>query len=232
LTIRDGYGQTETTAQLGNSPGQPVKSGSMGQPMPGYRVALLDPTGDTMEESAEGEVSLSLRPRPVGLMTGYLDNPERTAALLGGDYYRTSDVASRDADGYYWYVGRSDDVFKSADYRISPFEIESALIEHEAVVEAAVIPSPDPIRLSVPKAVVALRSDVEPSRATALSIFRFTRERLAPYKRIRRLEFAELPKTISGKIRRVELRQMEIERQARNERGPNEFWEEDFPEVK
>jgi acetyl-CoA synthetase len=185
-----------------------------------------------MEESAEGEVSLSLRPRPVGLMAGYLDNPERTTALIGGDYYRTSDVASRDADGYYWYVGRSDDVFKSADYRISPFEIESALIEHEAVVEAAVIPSPDPIRLSVPKAVVVLRSDVEPSRATALSIFRFTRERLAPYKRIRRLEFAELPKTISGKIRRVELRQMEIERQARNERGPNEFWEEDFPEVK
>jgi acetyl-CoA synthetase len=229
LTIRDGYGQTETTAQIGNSPGQPVKLGAMGRPMPGYRVALLDPASDSLEELKEGEISLSLKPRPVGLMAGYLDNPERTTALLGGDYYRTSDVASHDAEGYYWYVGRADDVFKSADYRISPFEIESALIEHEAVVEAAVVPSPDPIRLSVPKAFVMLRAEVEPSRATALAIFRFARERLAPYKRIRRLEFAELPKTISGKIRRVQLRTLEAERQ---ERGVNEFWEEDFPELK
>jgi acetyl-CoA synthetase len=233
LTIRDGYGQTETTAQLGNSPGQPVKPGSMGRPMPGYQVALLDPTKeDATEDLAEGELSLSLKPRPVGLMTGYLDNPERTAALLGGDYYRTSDVASRDADGYYWYVGRADDVFKSADYRISPFEIESALIEHEAVVEAAVVPSPDPIRLSVPKAFLVLRAEVEPSRDTALAIFRFARERLAPYMRVRRLEFAELPKTISGKIRRVELRNLEVERQSQRERGVNEFREEDFPELK
>lgn len=232
LTIRDGYGQTETTAQLGNSPGQPVKLGSMSRPMPGYRVALLDPTGDSQEELAEGEVSLSLKPRPLGLMKGYLDNLERSAALLGGDYYRTSDVASRDADGYYWYVGRADDVFKSADYRISPFELESALIEHEAVVEAAVVPSPDPIRLSVPKAFLALRPEIEPSRETALAIFRFARGRLAPYMRIRRLEFAELPKTISGKIRRVQLRNLEVERQERHERGANEFWEEDFPELK
>lgn len=232
LTIRDGYGQTETTAQLGNSPGQPVKLGSMGRPMPGYRVALLDPAGDSKEELGEGEIALSLKPRPLGLMAGYLDNPERSAALLGGDYYRTSDVASRDADGYYWYVGRADDVFKSADYRISPFEIESALIEHEAVVEAAVVPSPDPIRLSVPKAFLALRSEVEPSRETALAIFRFARGRLAPYMRVRRLEFAELPKTISGKIRRVQLRNLEVERQGRHERSANEFWEEDFPELK
>jgi len=229
LTIRDGYGQTETTCLIGNPPGQQIKVGSMGKPMPGYRMALVDPDGNEVEE---GEISIKLKPRPTGLMSSYMDNPERTSELLGGDYYRTSDVARRDGDGYYWYVGRADDVFKSADYRISPFELESALIEHEGVAEAAVVPSPDPIRLSVPKAYVMLKPGVPPSRATALAILRFVRERLAPYKRIRRLEFADLPKTISGKIRRVQLRGAENERRSRNERGPGEFWEEDFPELK
>jgi acetyl-CoA synthetase len=165
-------------------------------------------------------------------MAGYIDSPTRTAEVLGGDYYRTSDVATRDTDGYYRYVGRADDVFKSSDYRLSPFELESALIEHPAVAEAAVVPSPDPRRLHVPKAYLVLRPDAEPSRATALAIFRFLRERLAPYKRIRRLEFADLPKTISGKIRRAQLRSAEEERRAKNERGASEFWEEDFPELK
>lgn len=228
LTIRDGYGQTETTCQIGNSPGQPVKVGAMGKPMPGYRIALVGPDG---KESDEGEIGVHLKPGPVGLMAGYIDSPARTAELLGGDYYRTSDVATRDGDGYYWYVGRADDVFKSSDYRISPFELESALIEHEAVAEAAVVPSPDPIRLNVPKAYLTLKPGAEPSRATALAIFRFVRERLAPYKRIRRLEFADLPKTISGKIRRAQLRGVENERRAKNERGASEFWEEDFPEL-
>ena len=229
LMIRDGYGQTETTCQIGNSPGQPVKIGSMGRPMPGYRIALVDADGS---ERSEGEIGIALQPAPVGLMTGYIDNPERTAELLNGAHYRTSDVASRDADGYFWYVGRADDVFKSSDYRISPFELESALLEHAAVAEAAVVPSPDPIRLSVPKAYVVLKPGVEPSRATALAILRFLRERLAPYKRVRRIEFAELPKTISGKIRRVALRCTEVERQAGNERREGEFWESDFPELK
>jgi acetyl-CoA synthetase len=229
LTIRDGYGQTETTCQIGNSPGQPVKIGSMGRPLPGYRIALVDQEGN---EADEGEISIRLKPAPVPLMAGYLDNPERSAELLGGDYYHTSDVARRDEDGYYWYVGRDDDVFKSSDYRISPFELESALIEHEAVAEAAVVPSPDPIRLAVPKAFIVLKPGVEPSRATALAIFRFLRERLAPYKRIRRIEFADLPKTISGKIRRVELRRAEEARHAAGKRGALEFWEEDFPEIK
>ncbi len=228
LTIRDGYGQTETTCLIGNSPGPPVKVGSMGRPMPGYRVALVDPDG---QESSEGEIGIKLKPAPTGLMTGYIDNPERSAELLGGEYYRTSDVASRDADGYYWYVGRADDVFKSSDYRISPFELESALIEHEAVAEAAVVPSPDPIRLSVPKAYLVLKPGFEPSRATALAIFRFIRARLAPYKRIRRIEFSDLPKTISGKIRRVQLRGAENARGTASERRPGEFREEDFPEL-
>jgi acetyl-CoA synthetase len=232
LTLRDGYGQTETTAQLGNSPGQLVRPGSAGRPMPGYEVALLDLDG---RPSDEGEISLKLKPGPLGLMAGYLDSPERTQAALGGDYYHTSDVARRDADGYYWYVGRVDDVFKSSDYRISPFEIESALIEHPAVAEAAVVPSPDPIRLAVPKAYVVLAPGHAPTRATALALFRFMRERLAPYKRIRRLEFGDLPKTISGKIRRVELRAAE-ERHAATQPGPSraahEFWEDDFEELR
>ena len=229
ITVRDGYGQTETTAQLGNPPGQPVKIGSMGRPLPGFKIELLDVTHDRPAD--EGEVAISLRPRPLGLMTGYIDNPERTRELLGGAYYRTSDVASRDADGYFWYVGRADDVFKSADYRISPFELESALIEHEAVAEAAVVPSPHALRLSVPKAYLVLKPGFAASRETALSIFRFTRERLASFKRVRRIEFSELPKTISGKIRRVQLRGAENERAGETRRG-NEFWEEDFPELK
>ncbi|MCC6608926.1 MAG: AMP-binding protein [Burkholderiales bacterium] len=228
LTVRDGYGQTETTALLGNPPGQPVKPGSMGRPLPGFGIELLDVTNDRPAD--EGEVAISLAQRPLGLMTGYLDNPERTRELLGGAHYRTADVASRDADGYFWYVGRADDVFKSADYRISPFELESALIEHDAIAEAAVVPSPHALRLSVPKAYLVLKPGFEPSRATALSILQFTRERLAPYKRIRRIEFSELPKTISGKIRRVQLRSAENERVG-DARRKNEYWDEDFPEL-
>jgi acetyl-CoA synthetase len=229
LTIRDGYGQTETTLQIGNPPGQVLKPGSMGRPMPGFEVVLLDQDGHSVEE---GELSLRLKPGPVGLMAGYADSAERTAAVLGGSHYRTADVALRDADGYYWYVGRADDVFKSSDYRISPFELESVLIEHAAVAEAAVVPSPDPLRLSVPKAYIVLKPGVAPTRETALAIFRFTRERLAPFKRVRRLEFADLPKTISGKIRRVQLRGQENERVAHHERGAQEYWEDDFPELK
>ena len=153
LTIRDGFGQTETTAQIGNPPGQPVKPGSMGRPLPGYEVALLAADGSVGEE---GEICLDLRQRPVGLMQAYLDDAEKTAEVMRDGYYHTGDVASRDAEGYLTYVGRLDDVFKSSDYRISPFELESVLIEHPAVAEAAVVPSPDALRLSVPKAYVVL----------------------------------------------------------------------------
>ena len=227
LTIRDGFGQTETSAQIGNSPGQSVKPGSMGRPLPGYRVELLDPED---RPAAEGEISLPLGDRPLALMLGY-QHEDGGIIPLAGQAYRSGDVALRDAEGYLTYVGRTDDVFKASGYRISPFELESVLIEHAAVAEAAVVPSPDLLRLAVPKAFLTLTEGHAPDRATALAVFRHLRARLSPFKRVRRLEFSELPKTISGKIRRVELRRLESERRAAGERGDAEFWEEDFPEL-
>jgi acetyl-CoA synthetase len=228
ITIRDGFGQTETTAQIGNPPGELVKSGSMGRPLPGYPVVLADPvTGERREgPGAEGEICLDLDRRPVGLMVGYADDPDRNAAAMAFGLYHTGDVGTIDEDGYITYVGRTDDVFKSSDYRISPFELESVLIEHPAVAEAAIVPAPDAVRLSVPKAFVVLAAGWEPSAETAAAILAFCRDQLAPYKRIRRIEFAELPKTISGKIRRVDLRRSEAERGER--RAPAEYREEDF----
>ncbi|HVU91073.1 MAG TPA: AMP-binding protein [Jatrophihabitans sp.] len=225
ITIRDGFGQTETTLQVGNSPGQPLKLGSMGRPMPGFEIALVDPATD--EVADEGEICVVTEPsRPVGLMVGYRDDDERNDAAFAGGRYHTGDVAVRDADGYITYVGRADDVFKASDYRISPFELESVLIEHPAVAEAAVVPAPDPVRLAVPKAYVVLVAGHEPSKELAGEILAFCREHLAPYKRIRRLQFADLPKTISGKIRRVELRTAEAQAGGRPE---GEYREEDFP---
>lgn len=223
ITLRDGFGQTETTAQVGNSPGQPVKLGSMGRPMPGYQVRMVDSDGHVGDE---GEICLDLTSRPVGLMISYADDPEKTDEVMRDGFYHTGDTASVDADGYITYVGRADDVFKASDYRISPFELESVLIEHDAIAEAAVVPSPDPLRLAVPKAFLTLRAGFEPSAELARDIFVFLRGRLSPYKRIRRLEFAELPKTISGKIRRVELRKGEQEKGGN--RGSLEFYEDDF----
>ena len=225
ITIRDGYGQTETTALVGNTPGQSVKAGSMGRPLPGYRVALLDPDGALRRE---GEICLVLEPRPTGLMQGY--QADQGVVAIDSAVYRTGDVAAIDDDGYLTYVGRADDVFKSSDYRISPFELESVLIEHPAVAEAAIVPSPDPIRLAVPKAFLALASGYAPDRETALSIFRHCHTALAPFKRVRRLEFADLPKTISGKIRRVELRRAEAAKRQDGGRAILEFWEDDFSE--
>ena len=224
LTIRDGFGQTETTAQIGNTPGQLLKAGSMGRPLPGCNIALLDADGKLADE---GEIAIALEPRALALMQGYIDDPEKTATVMRDGYYRTGDVASRDADGYYTYVGRADDVFKSSDYRISPFELESALIEHPAVAEAAVVPSPDALRLSVPKAFLLLRNGYQPSAELAADILSFAAMRLSPYKRVRRIEFYDLPKTISGKIRRVELRRMELARSG-DTRREFEFWEQDF----
>ena len=228
-TIRDGYGQTETTAQIGNSPGQLIKPGSMGRPMPGYRIALMDGEGQPADE---GEISLVLSAKPAGLMAGYQDDPTLNEFVMRDGHYHTGDVAVRDADGYITYVGRADDVFKSSDYRISPFELESALIEHGAVAEAAVVPSPDPVKGDLPKAFIILKPGHAPDRELASDIFKFIRRRLAPYKRVRRIEFSDLPKTISGKIRRVQLRALEKERRAKGERGPLEFWQEEFPELK
>jgi acetyl-CoA synthetase len=236
VTIRDGFGQTEMTLAVGNAPGQPVRPGSMGRPMPGYRVELLDPS--TGAPGEEGELCVDLSAGTVGLLAGYHGEPQRTAEATRGGYYHTGDLASRDADGYLTYVGRDDDVFKASDYRISPFAVESVLLEHPAVAEAAVVPSPDPLRLAVPKAYVVLAEGYHPNKVAARLIFEHSRDRLAPYQRIRRLEFGPLPKTISGKIRRVELRGQEQQRhgaggagQSSAEAGP-EYRVEDFPELR
>jgi acetyl-CoA synthetase len=225
ITIRDGYGQTETTAQIGNPPGAKLEPGSMGRPLPGYRIALLDADG---KPGDEGEICIDLSHRPVALMNGYADDADKTAEVMRDGYYHTGDVGQRDADGYITYVGRADDVFKASGYRISPFELESVLIEHPAVAEAAVVPSPDPVRGFVPKAFVITAPGHAADEATAASIFRFLRERLAGYKLIRRIEFSDLPKTISGKIRRVELRGQETGRPASGRRSGAEYLEEDF----
>jgi acetyl-CoA synthetase len=229
LTIRDGYGQTETAALAGNSPGQKVKIGSMGRPLPGYRVQITDIDGNLTKE---GEVTLVLgADRPAGLMQGYQGEDGKLAGA-DGDLYRSGDVVFADDEGYLTFVGRSDDVFKSSDYRISPFELESVLLEHEQVAEAAVVPSPDPIRLAIPKAYVLLTAGVERSPETALSIFKHLHTRLAPFKRIRKIELVtELPKTISGKIRRVQLRRLEQENNRGDALRGAEFREEEFPEL-
>ncbi len=229
LTLRDGFGQTETSAQIGNPPNQPMKPGSMGRPLPGFRVTLLDSEG---QPAPEGEICLQLDPAPLGLMLGYMgadgkDEVKNDEAMRFG-HYHTGDTAAIDDQGFITFVGRADDVFKSSDYRISPFELESALIEHDDITEVAVVPSPDPLRLSVPKAYLLLRAGVTPDAALAAKIFAFSRAQLAPYKRVRRIEFVtELPKTISGKIRRVQLRAREIELRAANQRAPGEFFEDD-----
>ena len=226
MSIRDGYGQTETTALIGNPPAAELRVGSMGRPLPGYRVALLGPDG---AESDEGEIAIAIdAERPLALMEGYADDAAATADAMREGYYRTGDIGARDDGGYITYVGRADDVFKASGYRISPFEIESALIEHDAVAEAAVVPSPDDMRGFVPKGYVILAPGHDPSADTARSIFDHMRERVSGYKRVRRLEFGELPKTISGKIRRVELREQEQARAAAGTRGDAEFLELDL----
>jgi acetyl-CoA synthetase len=223
LTIRDGYGQTETTCTIGNAPGEPVKPGSMGKLLPGVDAKIIDP--DTGDEARTGEITFELDPWPYNLMSGYLGGAP-TAQADGR--YHSSDLVTVDEEGYVTYVGRTDDVFKASDYKISPFELESALIEHPAVVEAAVVPSPDPIRLAVPKAYIKLAEGFEPDEATALAILEHAKQRLAPYLRVRRIEFMELPKTISGKVRRVVLRARELDSEA----DIVDFRYEQFPELR
>ena len=233
LTLRDGFGQTEMSAAVGNTPGSVVKPGSMGRPLPGMPVVLVDPlTGERVGAPGEGEVCLDLSGRPLSLMTGYRDDRQRDDEAMAGGVYHTGDIASVDADGYITYVGRTDDVFKASDYKISPFELESVLIEHPAVAEAAVVPAPDPVRLAVPKAYVTLAAGHEPTRETALDILRFARTRLAPFQRVRRLEFGELPKTVSGKIRRVELRALEDAAAAESSESGQEWRDDQFPELR
>lgn len=237
LTLRDGFGQTEMTAAIGNTPGAVVKPGSMGRPLPGIPVVLVDPlTGERVSgDGAEGEICLELDGplgKPLPLMTGYYGDEERNAEAMANGVYHTGDVASVDADGYITFIGRTDDVFKASDYKISPFELESVLIEHPAVAEAAVVPAPDPVRLAVPKAYVVLAPGYEPDGQMAFEILKYARQHLAPYQRVRRLEFFDLPKTISGKIRRVELRGRENTLAEAAKTAPAEWRDDQFPELK
>jgi acetyl-CoA synthetase/medium-chain acyl-CoA synthetase len=215
-TIRDGYGQTETVILVANFPPLPVKPGSMGKPSPGFTVAVIDDEGCEVPSGTEGDIAVKLTPtRPVGLFKEYWRNSEATRICRRGDWYITGDRAIQDEEGYLWFVGRADDVIISAGYRIGPFEVESALIEHPSVAEAAVVASPDRIRGEIVKAFVILAPGHHPSEQLVSDLQEHVKRVTAPYKYPREIEFtAELPKTISGKIRRVELRQRESERKA------------------
>jgi acetyl-CoA synthetase/medium-chain acyl-CoA synthetase len=214
LTIRDGYGQTETVLICGNFPGEEVRPGSMGKPSPGFDLAIIDHEGNELPPNQEGDIALRVKPvRPLGLFQEYWRNPEAMATAFVGEWYRTGDRATRDEDGYFWFVGRADDVIISAGYRIGPFEVESALVEHPAVVEAAVVASPDAVRGEIVKAFVILAPGYTASDTLAEQIQDHVKTTTAPYKYPREIEFVtELPKTISGKIRRVELRERERQR--------------------
>ena len=211
LLIRDGYGQTETVILCGNYPDTAPRPGSMGKPAPGVRLAVIDAAGNELPPGSEGELVLRVKPeRPPGLFLEYQGDAAKTAACFRGDWYLTGDRATMDADGYFWFVGRADDVILSAGYRIGPFEVESALIEHPAVVESAVVSSPDAERGEVVKAFVVPAPGFAPGAALAAELQQHVRRLTAPYKYPRRIEFVdELPKTVSGKIRRVELRNRE-----------------------
>ena len=230
LTIREGFGQTETTLQIGFFPGMEPKPGSMGVEAPGFEIGLLDDDHSPVPVGNEGNVAVRVKPqRPVGLMWGYIDPRERNKEVFVGDWYLTGDLAKRDSEGFFWFIGRADDVFKSSDYRISAFELESELLIHPSVTEVAVIASPDPLRGFVPKAIITLKPGVTPSRELAYNIFRFARERMAPYKRPRIIQFTdELPKTVSGKIKRTDLRKLEADHRNKKTRGSNEYFESDF----
>ena len=214
LTIYDGYGQTETVLLVANYRCMPVKPGSMGKPTPGFHVAIVDEDGGELGPGEEGQIAIGVRPeRPVGLLREYWKDEDATASAFMADWYLTGDKAYKDEDGYFWFVGRSDDVIISAGYRIGPFEVESALIEHPAVAESAVVASPDELRGSIVKAFIILAPGYVPSDELTLSLQEHVRTVTAPYKYPRAISYVEeLPKTISGKIRRVELRQAELDR--------------------
>lgn len=209
LTIRDGYGQTETVVLCANFPGIEVRAGSMGLPTPGIDLAVIDASGQRLPPGQTGALAVRVEPnRPLGLFQEYWRNPEANAASFRNGWYVTGDCAHTDEEGYFWFVGRADDVITSSAYRIGPFEVESALIEHAAVVEAAVVGKPDPIRGEIVKAYVVLAAGCQASDALKSELQEHVKRVTAPYKYPREIEFVdELPKTVSGKIRRVELRQ-------------------------
>ncbi|MCU1404772.1 MAG: AMP-dependent synthetase [Glaciihabitans sp.] len=230
LVIRDGYGQTETTAIIGNAANSRLKAGSMGLPLPGVTISLVDPL--TGEPAEEGEVCLDLSQPAVNLMSGYYGDEKRSSDVIRDGYFHTGDVAQRDETGYITFIGRTDDIFKSSDFKVSPFEVESVLLEHPAVAEAAVVPAPDDTRLNIVKAYIALATGWDDGADTAREVLRHALQNLPPYMRVRRVEFFELPKTNSGKIRRVELRQRENDAATAGQRLAGEWREDQFPELK
>jgi len=218
ITIRDGYGQTETVLIVGNFPGVEIRQGSMGVPGPLYDVEVVDEDGSVLPPGEEGFVAIRLQPRPFALFREYAKDPEKTKEVFRNGWYYTGDKASKDADGYFWFIGRADDVIKSSGYRIGPFEVESALVKHPSVTEAAVIPAPDPVRGAVVKAYVVLKRGYAPSQTLADELAAFVARETGPYKHPRKIEFVkslEPVKTISGKIRRKNLRLAEYGKEDR-----------------
>lgn len=224
ILIRDGYGQTESTCMVGNLPGSAVKFGSMGKPLFLYDIVIADETGNILGDLEEGNICVRTdTDKPNGIFIDYMDEPEKRASVFKNDLYYTGDKAYRDAEGYLWFVGRDDDVIKSSDYRVGPFEVESILLEHNQILESAVVGSPHPLKGFEVKAFIILSNAADASEELAEDIFAFCRAKLAPYKMPRLIEFVtELPKTISGKIRRIELRALEADRKARQAQV-NEF---------
>ncbi len=208
LKLMEGFGQTETTVVICNTRGMAPKPGSMGKPSPQYRVDLIDSEGNPCPNGATGEIVIRYEPHPPGLMREYYRNESKTAEAMHGGWYHTGDTAWRDEDGYFWYVGRNDDIIKSSGYRIGPFEVESVLVTHPAVLECAVTGTPDPVRGQLVKATVVLRPGFAPCDALVKELQEYVKRETAPYKYPRVIEFVEkLPKTINGKIRRVEIRE-------------------------
>jgi acetyl-CoA synthetase len=224
--IRDGYGQTESTCMVYNLPGAELRFGSMGKPSFLYDIVIADESGTELPLVEEGQIAVRMHPgRFNGIFREYIGAPENAVEAFRNGLYYTGDKAYRDADGYIWFVGRDDDVIKSSDYRIGPFEVESVLLEITGVLESALVGSPHPVKGYEVKAFIVLKPDLAPSEELARRIFEYCRKHIAPYKAPRIIEFIdELPKTISGKIRRVELRAREAERKAKGERGDGEFF--------
>ncbi len=231
VTIREGYGQTETTLLIANFKGEKRVLGSLGKPAPGYEVKLLDDTLEEVKQGEDGEICVKTYPyRPLGLLDKY-DDEEKNKEMFRGCWYKTSDSAYQDKEGYFYFVGRTDDVFKSLDYRISPFEVESEIAVHPSVLEVAVTPTVDERDRIVPKAFIVLKPDYQPTKEMALDLFRFIRNNMAPYKRPRSIEFMEeFPKTVSAKVMRKDLRAYDRELKEKKERGKYEFFESDFKE--
>jgi acetyl-CoA synthetase len=213
LEVYEGYGQTETVLCVGTFPCMQPKYGSMGKPTPGWQVELHNEEGKQVKVGEEGSIAIKVDPKPVGMFLQYYHNAEANENVFRNGYYYTGDRAMMDEDGYYWFVGRDDDVIKASGYRIGPFEVENALIEHPAVSETAVVGSPDIIRGFVVKAFIVLAQGYEPSEKLSREIQDYVKASTAPYKYPRKIEFvSELPKTISGKIKRKDLRELEMKR--------------------